>query len=322
MLDQVLKIIERVLDSVIRSQVDIASMQFGFMPGWGTTDAIFILGQLQEKHLGKHKPLYFAFVNLEKVVDCVPRKVLWWAMRRVRVKEWVIHAVKAMYENAKSCVHVNGQFSDEFNIKVGPSRCCTESSTLHNCYGSLIKGIQSWLPLGIALRRRSGVNGRDFRGLEKKLTIWKDNISAKRLQVNISKTKFVCSKHNSPVNSDLVKWPCSICHKGVSINSIFCQSCNHWVHKRCSKIKGRLKADPYFKCNACINNIMTISQDDTKVIIGNDKFEVVDSCRYLGDSIGQSGSCFEVATDKSQISVEGFPQFSSSTDKWWHLTES
>ena len=39
-------IIERVLDSVIRSQVDIDSMQFGFMPSLGTTDAIFVLRQL------------------------------------------------------------------------------------------------------------------------------------------------------------------------------------------------------------------------------------------------------------------------------------
>ena len=29
---------------------------------------------------------------------------------------------------------------------------------------------------------------------------------------------------------------------------------------------------------------MAISQDDPEVIIGNDKFEVVDSFRYLGDS--------------------------------------
>ena len=35
---------------------------------------IFILHQLQEKHLGKHKPLYFAFVNLEKAFDNVPRR--------------------------------------------------------------------------------------------------------------------------------------------------------------------------------------------------------------------------------------------------------
>ena len=41
------------------------------------------------------------------------------AMRRVAVEEWVILAVKGMYENAKSCVCLNGQFSDELNIKVG-----------------------------------------------------------------------------------------------------------------------------------------------------------------------------------------------------------
>ena len=45
-------------------------------------------------------------------------------------------------------------------------------------------------------------------------------------------------------------------------------------------MKGRLKADPSFKCNACTNNINTISQDDSEVIMGNGKFEVVDSFRY------------------------------------------
>ena len=113
------KVIGRVFDSVIRSRVDIDSMQFCFMPGRVTTDSIFILCQLQEKHLGKHKPLYFAFVDSENVFDRVLRKFLWWAMRRVGVEVWVIHPIKAIYENAKSRVRVNGQFSDVFNIKVG-----------------------------------------------------------------------------------------------------------------------------------------------------------------------------------------------------------
>jgi len=40
-------------------------MQFGFMPGKGTTDANITVRQMQEKYGCKGK-LYFAFVDLEK----------------------------------------------------------------------------------------------------------------------------------------------------------------------------------------------------------------------------------------------------------------
>ena len=40
-------------------------------------------------------------------------------MRRTGVEEWAILAVKVMFENAKSCVRLNGLFSDEFKTKVG-----------------------------------------------------------------------------------------------------------------------------------------------------------------------------------------------------------
>ena len=42
-MDQVLKMVERIIEKHIRSQVSIDEMRFGFMPGRGTTDAIFIL---------------------------------------------------------------------------------------------------------------------------------------------------------------------------------------------------------------------------------------------------------------------------------------
>ena len=64
-----MKLLERVLDSFIREMVDIDAMQFGFVPGRGTTDAIFIIRQLQEKYIAAKKPLYFAFVDLEKAFD-------------------------------------------------------------------------------------------------------------------------------------------------------------------------------------------------------------------------------------------------------------
>ena len=56
---------------------------------------------------------------VKKAFDHAPRKVLWWAIRRAGVEDWVLCALKAMYEKAKSCVHVNGQFSGWFIIKVG-----------------------------------------------------------------------------------------------------------------------------------------------------------------------------------------------------------
>ena len=207
MLDQVMKINERVLDSVIRSHVDINSIQFGFMPDQGTTDAIFILHQLQEKHLGKHKPLYFASVNLEKAFDHVPRKVLWWANRRVGVEEWVIRAFKAMYENAKSCVRVNGQFSDKFNIKVGVHQGAVLSPLLFIIVmEALSSEFKVDCPWELLYADDLVLMSETLEDLKNKLTIWKDNIEAKGLRVNDNKTKLVWSTHNSSVKSDPVKW--------------------------------------------------------------------------------------------------------------------
>ena len=56
-------------------------MQFGFMPGKGTTDAIFVVRQVQERFMDKKRPLFFAFVDLEKAFDRIPRAVLEWSLR-------------------------------------------------------------------------------------------------------------------------------------------------------------------------------------------------------------------------------------------------
>ena len=70
-------------------------MQCGFMQGRGTTDAIFILRQLQEKHLVAGKPLYLAFIDLEKAFDRVPREVIWWNMKiKLKIDEWLVRIVQ------------------------------------------------------------------------------------------------------------------------------------------------------------------------------------------------------------------------------------
>ena len=52
----------------------IDDMQFGFVPGKGTVDAIFMVRQLQEKFLEKRKDYSLHLWDLEKAFDRVQRR--------------------------------------------------------------------------------------------------------------------------------------------------------------------------------------------------------------------------------------------------------
>jgi len=45
LLEHAMKVVERIFENRIRQQVDIDDMQFGFMKGYVTSDAIFIVRQ-------------------------------------------------------------------------------------------------------------------------------------------------------------------------------------------------------------------------------------------------------------------------------------
>ena len=76
LLEYGIKVLEGVLEIRLRQKTKIDNMQFGFVPGKGTVDVIFMLRQLQEKFLEKRKDLFFVFVDLEKIFDRVPREVI------------------------------------------------------------------------------------------------------------------------------------------------------------------------------------------------------------------------------------------------------
>ena len=104
--------------------------------GRGTTDAIFVVRQLQEKYLAANKRLYMAFVDLEKAFDRVPRKVIYWALRKLDVEEWIV----------RRRVWSEGWCSP---------RIYTQPTALHHCAWSLITRVPLWGPLGGPLCRWS-----------------------------------------------------------------------------------------------------------------------------------------------------------------------
>ena len=94
-------------------------MQMGFIPGRGTTDAIFIMRQLLEKYEMAGRDLYMVFLDLKKAFDCVPREVIWWSLRRKGVLEREIKAIMKMYTNIEISVKVEYTRSESFDVKVG-----------------------------------------------------------------------------------------------------------------------------------------------------------------------------------------------------------
>ena len=119
LLEHAMKIVERVLENRIRKLVMIDEMQFGFMPGKGTTHAMFILRRTQEEFRGKEKKLYMGFVDLEKAFDRVPRKVMEWALSTKGLAEVLVQAVMGLYEGSRTKVRVGSGTSDEFGVRVG-----------------------------------------------------------------------------------------------------------------------------------------------------------------------------------------------------------
>ena len=76
--------------------------------------------------------------------------------------------------------------------------------------------------------------------LIKRLNERKDNVKSKGMRVNMNKTKVMISGERQMVRQKDVRWLCRVCSKGVGSNSIQCTSCQKWVHKKCSGIKGSM----------------------------------------------------------------------------------
>ena len=60
-----------------------------------------------------------AFVDLEKAFDRVPREIVWWALRRLGVEEWLVTVIRAMHDVVTTAFRMKDVESDRFEVKVG-----------------------------------------------------------------------------------------------------------------------------------------------------------------------------------------------------------
>ena len=77
-----MKVWERFIEARLRDRVEISKQQYGFMPGKGSTDAMFALRMLMEKYREGQRDLHCVFVDLEKAYDRLTWEELWYCMRK------------------------------------------------------------------------------------------------------------------------------------------------------------------------------------------------------------------------------------------------
>ena len=194
--------------------------------------------------------------------------------------------VQGMYANAQSRVHVGEGYSKEFEVKVG----------VHQ--GSVLSPLLFIIVLEALSREfRSGVPWEDLYAddlviiaelLEecvRRLLTWKEAMEKKGLRVNAGKMKIMICGMSLDLLQSSGEFPCVVCQTGVGSNSIFCNGCKHWMHKKCSGLK-HLTKDPDYRCTRCQGTARPLDGRLQREV-RPDKLEVVASFCYLGDMLSE-----------------------------------
>ena len=153
------------------------------LSGRSTGYALFIVNQLQEMLSSMpSKRHYMASVYLEKTFDRIPRRVVWWVLRKLDVDEWLVRLIHSMYEFWKP--------SPKGVVQDVPGKTCMQ---------------MSW---------SSSLN-RLLEEMQDKLILWKTSMEAKGLRFNMGKTKVLISGPPLDVLQKSGKDHCGVCLKGV-----------------------------------------------------------------------------------------------------------
>ncbi len=304
LMEHAMKLAERVLEARIRRVVDVSEEQYGFRPGRGTTDAAFVVRQLQEKYLEKRKELFMVFIDLEKAFDRVPRKVIEYALRKKGVAECMVRAVMQMYKEASAVVADDGVWSGRFEVGVGVHQGSVLSPLLFICVLDVLTDGVRGLCRSLMYADDVVLIGESMEEVMGTYEEWKRVLEAKGLKVNVAKTKGMRVSREVEVK-DFGKWPCGVCGRNVGVNSIKCERCSKWVHSRCSGIRGSLSRIRDFVCKTCLRGgrVQMENFERNGLVL-----EGVEEFKYLGDVLNNGGGCMRAVMGRVQAAWMSFKE--------------
>ncbi|KAL4113922.1 hypothetical protein QTP88_017474 [Uroleucon formosanum] len=97
----------------------IDSYQCGFRKGKSTTDHIFAIRQILEKHHEYNKDIHLVFVDFKQAYDNINCNKLWTALKKFGIPEKLVRLIKMCNSNTQNVFRIMGEISEPFIVKNG-----------------------------------------------------------------------------------------------------------------------------------------------------------------------------------------------------------
>ena len=173
--------------------MEISKQQYGFMPGKGTTNAMFALRMLMEKHREGQRELHCVFVDLEKAHDRVAWEGLWYCMGKSGIVENYVQLVQDVYEGSKTVVMCAVGTAESFKVGVGLYRGSALSPFLFAVMMDRLADEVGREPPWMMLFADDIVICEETREeVEQRLESWKYALERRGMKVSRSKTEYLC----------------------------------------------------------------------------------------------------------------------------------
>ncbi|VDO83209.1 unnamed protein product [Heligmosomoides polygyrus] len=204
--------------------VQLSTNQCVFVSGCGTVDAVHAIRLLLEKHREKQKPAHFAFLDLEKAFDCVPRGAIRYALRQHGIPEELIEWVRILFSCPISRVRAPAGTSMEFPISVGVHQGSALSPLLFVVVMDAIsRDFQMAAPWTLLYADDVVLACENKSGLERQAQAWCDRLALFGLKLNVKKAEYFSTdvvEHGSiKINGAELSRVTSFKHLGSTVTS-------------------------------------------------------------------------------------------------------
>uniref|UniRef100_A0A1Y1MCV0 Reverse transcriptase domain-containing protein n=1 Tax=Photinus pyralis TaxID=7054 RepID=A0A1Y1MCV0_PHOPY len=207
LLSTTLKLYERILERRLRTIIEttLSEPQSGFRPGRSVQDHIFTIKQIIQKTAQKKSNACFAFIDLEKAFDKVPRKKVWKILYENGINGKLIRVVQSLYQNSKNRVIKGNLKSESFTTKAGLRQGGVMSPLLFTIFMDNIikqcqKKINKKLHVGYKNMTRIEIaacafaddiviTAKNQKDLQDNLDVWNKILAENGMKINKNKTK-------------------------------------------------------------------------------------------------------------------------------------